>query len=81
MGRKRSYTCKKCGATMRYVDDNVLMCDNCEEWVEIDFYDYWDPDDYYEIYSDPEEDFPDVCKACGGPYPDCSIGCNLLEQD
>ena len=35
----------------------------------------------FELFENSNDDIPAVCKACGGPYPACSIGCNLLDDD
>lgn len=33
------------------------------------------PDDY-----EPEEDMPECCIACGGPYPQCTTSCKLFDD-
>lgn len=34
-----------------------------------------------DVRIDNNTDIPAVCQACGGPYPACSIGCDLLDDD
>ena len=34
-----------------------------------------------DVRIDNNTDTPAVCQACGGPYPACSIGCDLLDDD
>lgn len=28
-----------------------------------------------------EEDIPEGCRACGGPYPECCDSCPLMDED
>lgn len=35
----------------------------------------------FELFENDNDDIPAVCRACGGPYPACSIGCDLLDDD
>ena len=30
---------------------------------------------------DEEEEVPEGCAACGGPYPDCKSSCKLFDDD
>lgn len=34
-----------------------------------------DPEDY-----EDEDDIPEGCRACGGDYPNCISGCNLMDD-
>lgn len=35
----------------------------------------------FELFENSNDDIPAVCQACGSPYPACSIGCDLLDDD
>lgn len=35
----------------------------------------------FELFENSNDDISAVCQACGGPYPACSIGCDLLDDD
>ena len=38
--------------------------------------------EYVAIYGfgGPDGDIPDVCFACGGPYPDCTTSCKMISD-
>ena len=44
-------------------------------------------DDYPIIYSwsdgdeDDDDEMPEGCAACGGPWPSCKISCSLYDDD
>ena len=39
-------------------------------------------DDYEEYYDEEEseDDMPECCIACGGPYPDCMTSCKIFDD-
>lgn len=39
------------------------------------------PDTAFELAKDDEEDIPEGCAACGGPYPLCKDGCPIFDDD
>lgn len=36
----------------------------------------WD----FTIRLSDDDDMPDCCKACGGPYPDCMSSCSIFDD-
>lgn len=43
---------------------------------------YEDKEDEYPLPDDyePEEDMPECCAACGGPYPQCTTSCKIFDD-
>lgn len=40
-----------------------------------------DDDNFTDIYSvGYDEDMPECCAACGGPYPDCMDSCSIFDD-
>lgn len=37
--------------------------------------------DYIFDYDYEEDDIPEGCIACGGPYPSCKSSCNLFDEE
>ncbi|MCI9004412.1 MAG: hypothetical protein HFH39_04060 [Lachnospiraceae bacterium] len=72
------YYCIECGAPMEAADDTVLVCTSCGHSVDID--DYNDEEEDYYDGTDAEEDIPEGCAACGGPYPECMISCKVFDD-
>lgn len=66
--------CPECGSRIRK-DGDGYYCKECETWYSNDELESGD------VYIDNNSDTPAVCQACGGPYPACSIDCNLLDDD
>lgn len=74
-------------------DDYIWKCDNCDsrldfqagfstdcgEWkcTKCGCINYIDEDN---VIEDDEDDIPEGCEACGGPYPDCKYSCNLFDE-
>ena len=79
--RKAEYIgveCPACGSTNTYYihkPDKSASCYECDENFFVDV------DEYGEIFVDDlyEDDKPGVCNNCGGPYPLCADGCNLMD--
>ncbi|MCD8373255.1 MAG: transposase [Clostridia bacterium] len=75
--------CENCGAEMEYsYQRHKFMCPICHETMEESDWElaneYDDYDDHYS--SDIQDDEkPDVCETCDGPYPDCVDGCKLIK--
>lgn len=66
--------CPECGSRMKREGDRYY-CKECEEYFDEDELESGD------VYIDGDSDVPAVCQSCGGPYPACSIGCDLLDDD
>ena len=62
---KLKFKCPQCGHTM-YLDEYALNGD--------------DNNDYEEYYQKPDDDIPECCKACGGPYPNCRSSCKIFDD-
>ena len=67
--------CPECGSRMCHDrSKDQYYCKECNEWYEEDELESGD------TYIDRNSDVPGVCQGCGGPYPACSIGCDLLDD-
>ncbi len=66
--------CPECGTRMRRKGDQYY-CKECDE--------YYDESELLDcdVYIDRSSSTPAVCQACGGVYPACSIGCDILDDD
>lgn len=60
------WRCLECGFENDVTADNII-------WVD-------DEDDELSYNSDDENDIPEGCAACGGPYPDCMTSCNIFDD-
>lgn len=68
--------CPECGSRMKHDRlKDQYYCKECDEWYDEDELESGD------VHINRNSDVPAVCQACGGPYPACSIGCNLLDDD
>ena len=65
---------KDAAVHIRYVSVRVL-------YLTIDVKENKKMEENFELFENRNDDTPAVCQACGGPYPACSIGCNLLDDD
>ena len=70
--------CIYCGHDFEEIRRNIYECPNCG-------YSFNDVTDevlstsiYYE--ADDDEEVPEGCRACGGPYPDCTTSCSLFDD-
>lgn len=70
--KDKYFECPTCGYTI--LDDEVFNGDgySCLEATY--------EDDYGYNYHDDILDIPEGCRACGGPYPNCTISCNLFDD-
>lgn len=76
--------CPECGTQMQFsFSAEVFQCPSCSFTVGKDIGEdmVYSDDDYDDIYDEPDEELPDVCKNCGGPYPSCTSGCKLIDED
>lgn len=63
--------CSECLVKMEYNSKNdTFKCPNCGRLSDEDEDEFMDDDD----------DIPEGCIACGGPYPDCTISCKLFDD-
>ncbi len=77
--------CNQCGAIMDRPDTaDVYVCPGCGWQVDAMEYEYddgqekeWAPGAFG---SSDAVIPPPGCLACGGPYPDCMISCNLFDD-
>lgn len=76
-------TCPHCGDTMKFnFSTNIFKCFSCgytadEEDGENMAY----SDDYDSIFGKPSEDEkPESCIACGGPWPSCKSSCKIFDE-
>ncbi len=78
------YICKECGQRMEFEDEwrSGLVCVHCGYSVELDDYGKDDADEAILETSSDEEvpDEPECCRACGGPYPDCTTSCKIFDE-
>ena len=83
--------CNKCGALMDR--EEAPARNGCENWDfvcpscgwTVDMMDYEYEDDEKEWTSEMLESYggdvpPAGCRACGGPYPDCTSSCSLFDD-
>ena len=66
--------------TRLYADGKVIATVPDED--DYDPSEYGDGTDYepnYESWED-EEEMPEGCRACGGPWPECKISCSLYDD-
>jgi hypothetical protein len=70
-------------------EDGYWECDICKWSITDEEADYGDgyptleatyEDDYFECYTSNIDEEPDICKDCGGPWPDCQSGCRLFRD-
>lgn len=74
------YICDECGSNMEKADEEVLVCPSCKHSVDIEDYGHeHDYDDYYSSIKE-EDDEPECCKSCGGPYPSCMTSCKFFDD-
>lgn len=78
---ERNIDCPLCGGHM-WFDPRTgeYECEDCQnhayEGPGGSIYYEHDPDDDYDEYYD----VPEGCRACGGHYPECIQGCNLMSD-
>ena len=69
--------CGHCGHDLEEIGMNIYECPNCG----YSFNDETEEVLSTSIYSEADEDdIPEGCKACGGPYPDCTTSCSLFDD-
>ena len=74
-------------------EGDVFKCPTCDYYIcDSDIEDgdgystlastYEDEEDNYPLPDDyePEEDIPECCIACGGPYPQCTTSCKIFDD-
>ena len=66
--------CPECGGHMaRGSYGNWWICEECGCEAE--------EDDYGNLVVEAEEDeMPECCSACGGPYPNCMTSCKIFDD-
>ena len=68
--------CDDCDA---YLNIQPGFSTSCGEWecTKCGCINYIDEDN---IIEEDEDDVPEGCAACGGPYPDCKYSCKLFDD-
>lgn len=70
--------CNDCGAIMfKTVADGeeIFVCPDCESVELVEDY------EFTRSYDEVEDDeIPEGCLTCGGPYPNCMISCELYDD-
>lgn len=69
-GNIMATNCPNCGKIMDETT-TFLSCDECDVFV-------YKPG--YEPTEEFDEQVPEGCAACGGPYPSCKSSCNLFDD-
>ncbi len=81
--------CPHCGSTLKFnFETNTFKCFSCgfvenEEVIQESVFEEEDFDEYDDIYERPyndEEEMPDCCRACGGPWPNCKTSCKIFDD-
>ncbi len=75
------HKCTECGADM-YMDkeDNEFyQCVSCDFYIHEEYFRNID-DEYDDYYNDEDDETPEGCVACGGPYPNCMSSCNMFDD-
>lgn len=84
-----TYYCPKCGGKMKHIGGLLdWECSKCGaegslEYDEVNKEDYIKlaDEEYENLYDSPNEDnMPECCIACGGPYPDCMTSCKIFDD-
>lgn len=72
-----TWKCDECDSVL---NDQPGFSTDCGEWecTKCGCINYIDEDNIIE--EDEEDDVPEGCEACGGPYPDCKYSCNLFDE-
>ena len=70
--------CGYCGHDFVEPEENVYECPNCG----YSFNDLTDEELSTSIYdeTEDEDDIPEGCIACGGPYPNCTSSCSMFDD-
>jgi len=74
--RSEEYICYECGAKMEKVDEEVVVCPNCQHSVDIEDY-VFEKETYEEIYGGNHNIH---CIGCDGPWPVCATTCKLFNR-
>lgn len=71
------YNCPFCNGHMRRNPSNFnwYICEECDEELELDT----STNEFILEYNN-DDDVPEGCAACGGPYPDCTSSCPLFDD-
>lgn len=94
--KETEYRCFECGRTLLLVNgkvycENCGVSRSLKDYLELkDLFTKAgiinedgdiDPEDYTNIYpNDPEDDKPEYCDICGGPYHNCTTSCKLFDD-
>ena len=59
-----TWVCTECGFVNDVTEDNIRE----------------DTPDYYSSDTNDYDEVPEGCRACGGPYPQCTTSCKLFDD-
>lgn len=84
----QTFYCPICGGKLEWTGMvSPWYCEHCDKAGTLDYdeendCEYVVFDEEYEGYYDEvsEEDLPDCCAACGGPYPQCMTSCKIFDD-
>lgn len=70
------YICKECGEEVEEIGFFKFRCPVCNK--ELDEFDVETA--HVSKRSSFDDDIPEGCKACGGPYPHCKTSCSIFDD-
>lgn len=75
--------CPFCGTILAEPqgDYEDYACPNCDRSYMIDMDNLELKEVFENQWGDIYDDLPEVCKNCGGPYPNCLDSCKIFDQD
>lgn len=69
------WECDICGYD---IDDEESIAGNGYPSLESTYED--DFGEYFDVCESFDDDMPECCAACGGPWPDCEISCKIFDD-
>lgn len=74
------WLCDVCGSELIHLGRGEFICPNCNEEICLGQPEDW-PDDEDNGYSYDATfgEKPEVCRTCGGEYPDCMDSCGNFQ--
>jgi len=77
--------CFSCGKKMITQPNGEIVCRECDvsylPWERDEVFSDWEDKLLLELFAqDLDDDIPEGCAACGGPWPDCETSCKLFDD-